>query len=99
MTQEQIEKIRHLDECMRHNYRVQSQEVTDLYNKVLGKNVANTSCGSCIKRRIQELTTALNKWIEEHTAVVEGNVEKPKKTKKAKKEEEKDNGEQTPHIE
>lgn len=88
MTKEQIEKIRHLDECLRHNYRVQSQEVTNLYNEVLGKNVANTSCGSCIKRRIQELTTALNKWIEEHTAVVEGNVEeKPKKTKKTKKEE------------
>ncbi|MBO7732145.1 MAG: hypothetical protein J6S67_06325 [Methanobrevibacter sp.] len=35
-------------------------QVTDVYNRVLGKSVRPTNCGSCIRGRIQELETALN---------------------------------------
>lgn len=35
-------------------------EVTDVYNRVLGKSVRPTNCSSCIRQRISELETALN---------------------------------------
>lgn len=34
-------------------------QVTEVYNRVLGKSVRPTNCGSCIRGRIQELETAL----------------------------------------
>ena len=35
-------------------------QLTTVYNRVLEKNVAPTSCGSCMRARISELETALN---------------------------------------
>ena len=35
-------------------------QVTDVYNRVLGKSVRPTNCSSCIRQRISELETALN---------------------------------------
>lgn len=41
-------------------YYCSGTEVTDVYNRVLGKNLRPTNCGSCIRARINELETALN---------------------------------------
>lgn len=41
------------------------QKVTDTYNRVFGKNLSNTSCGSCIRQRIFELKEALDKLNKE----------------------------------
>lgn len=35
-------------------------QVTEVYNRVLDKQVRPTNCGSCIRGRIQELENALN---------------------------------------
>lgn len=37
-------------------------QLTTVYNRVLEKNVAPTSCGSCMRARISELETALNSF-------------------------------------
>ncbi len=37
------------------------EKVTSTYNKIFGKNLSNTSCGSCIRQRILEMKDALDK--------------------------------------
>lgn len=100
MTSEQIEKIKEYEVKMNHGYTVNGGEVTRFYNEVLNKNLAPTNCGSCIRRRIQELVTAMHQYlnelakqeeqkVEDATAVIEPEPEqeepKPKRTRKAKK--------------
>lgn len=41
--------------------RIKSQVLTDLYNRVTGKNLTNTTCGSCLRQRLFELVDILNK--------------------------------------
>lgn len=41
--------------------RIKSQVLTDLYNRVTGKNLTNTSCGSCLRQRLFEVVDILNK--------------------------------------
>ena len=59
-----------------NGYYASGQEVTNVYNRILGKNVSPTNCASCIRGRISELETALNKFkkkIEiENKAISEG---------------------------
>lgn len=40
-------------------------EVTDVYNRVLNKRLAPTNCSSCVRQRISELETALNRFKKE----------------------------------
>jgi len=91
MTNEQIEQIKQYDEKMRHGYTVNGGAVTQLYNEVLGKNVAPTNCGSCIRRRIQEMTTAMYEFLEKQELEVKNGdasvvAPKDKPKKKTKKE-------------
>lgn len=37
-------------------------EVTAVYNRCLGKNLASTNCSACVRARIQELENALNRF-------------------------------------
>lgn len=60
-----ISHIKHLVERKNKGMMVNSQEVTDLYNKVLEKSVSNTTCSSCVRRRIQELQDHLEKYENE----------------------------------
>lgn len=53
--------IKKFDEIRQKGYYVNSNQVTSLYNKILEKNVNNTTCGSCLRGRIQELVNALRK--------------------------------------
>lgn len=41
--------------------RIKSQVLTDLYNRVTGKNLTNTTCGSCLRQRLFEVVDILNK--------------------------------------
>lgn len=38
------------------------RQVTEVYNRVLEKNLAPTSCGTCLRHRISELEGALNNF-------------------------------------
>lgn len=60
-----IAHIKHLVERKNKGLLVNSQEVTDLYNKILEKSVSNTTCSSCVRRRIQELQDHLEKYEKE----------------------------------
>lgn len=40
------------------------QKVTETYNKIFGTKLNNTSCGSCIRQRILELKSAIDKFNE-----------------------------------
>lgn len=41
-------------------YYADGKQVTEYYNKLLGKHVTPTNCGSCIRQRVGELENALN---------------------------------------
>lgn len=98
--------IKKFDEIRQKGYYVNSNQVTSLYNKILEKNVNNTTCGSCLRGRIQELVNALKrqeqaekkaqeaaKKAEEETKVaeVENTPEEPKEAVEEAKTEEVDN--------
>lgn len=96
--------IKKFDEIRQKGYYVNSNQVTSLYNKILEKNVNNTTCGSCLRGRIQELVNALKrqdeqeakeaakKAVEEAKVVEMDNIpEEPKKAIEEVKTEEVDN--------
>jgi len=101
MTNEDIEQIKKFKELRDKGYYVAGQDVTNLYNKVFEKNIENSNCSSCIRRRIGELITAMETFVkqmqlnkpsdEPKTSDVEQSPTKAKKTpqkqnKKVKKE-------------
>lgn len=55
-----IKLIRKFEEIKNKGYYASGEQVTAVYNRVLGKNLNSTSCGSCLRGRIQELVNALN---------------------------------------
>ena len=64
-------------------------EVTDVYNRVLNKHANVTNCSACVRQRISELETALNRFKKElelntPSEEKEENTEQitPKKTRK-----------------
>ena len=74
------------------------RQVTEVYNRVLEKNLAPTSCGSCLRHRISELEGELNRFkkqmelsgltstqeLVEEIKAVEDEVKPKKKTTKKK---------------
>lgn len=52
-------------------YYCSSNDVTDVYNKVFGKNVQNTQCSSCIRGRITELEKALTVYRKQNEVSTE----------------------------
>lgn len=59
ISKEQRQLIEELYNKYNKGERIKSQLLTDLYNKVTGKNVTNTSCGSCLRQRLFELWNLL----------------------------------------
>lgn len=47
------------------NKRINGTEITELYNRVLNKNLKPTSCGSCINQRYKELKQSYTIFQEE----------------------------------
>lgn len=65
MTNEDIEQIKKFKELRDKGYYVAGQDVTNLYNKVFEKNIENSNCSSCIRRRIGELITAMETFVKQ----------------------------------
>lgn len=83
-TDEDVKLIEKFIEIRNRGYYADSAQLNDVYNRVLEKNVAPTSCGSCMRARISELETALNQFKKTLEVKEE---EQPKKTNKTKKKE------------
>lgn len=81
-TDDDVKLIEKFIEIRNRGYYADSAQLNDVYNRVLEKNVAPTSCGSCMRARISELETALNQF--KKTLEV-NEEEQPKKTNKGKK--------------
>ena len=61
ISKEDRELIEELFSKFNKGERIKSQVLTDLYNRVTGKNLTNTTCGSCLRQRLFELVDILNK--------------------------------------
>lgn len=97
-TEEDIKFVEKAIELKNKGFYIDSQQLTDHYNRILNKRVNNTTCGSCMRQRVSELEGALlhfkaqeakkaqelnNIKVGENKAAVEaGNTQKPKRKKK-----------------
>ena len=61
-TKDDITLVEKLVDIRNRGYYADGKQVTDLYNKVLNKNLPTTNCSSCIRARITELETALKRF-------------------------------------
>lgn len=62
--QEDINLVEKFIEIKNKGYYADGKQLTEVYNRVLGKNANVTSCGSCLRQRVNELETALNYFKE-----------------------------------
>ena len=59
-TKEDVELVEKFIDIKNKGFYVDSTQLTEAYNRILHKNVNNTSCGSCLRQRTNELEEALN---------------------------------------
>ena len=90
--EQDVQMVEKFIDIKNRGYYVEGKQLTDYYNRLLGKHVNPTSCGSCLRQRVSELETALNHARElERQAAEKKAAEEPKpetkKTKAKKKEE------------
>ena len=55
LTSEDIELIEKFIEIKNRGYYCDGSQLTEVYNRVLEKNVKVTNCGSCLRQRVCEL--------------------------------------------
>lgn len=61
-TSEDVKLVEKFIEIKNKGYYCDGGQLTEVYNRVLEKNVPPTNCGSCMRARISELETALNSF-------------------------------------
>lgn len=61
-TDEDIKMIEKFVEIRNRGFYCDGGQLTTVYNRVLEKHVAPTSCSSCMRARISELEGALNQF-------------------------------------
>lgn len=61
-TKDDIALVEKLVDIRNRGYFADGKQVTDLYNKILNKNLPTTNCSSCIRARITELENALKRF-------------------------------------
>jgi len=61
-TDEDIKLIEKFIDIKDRGYYCDGGQLTQVYNRVLEKNVASTSCGACLRQRINELQVALQQF-------------------------------------
>lgn len=61
-TNEDIKLVEKFIDIKDRGYYVEGYELTQVYNRVLEKNVQPTNCGSCLRQRINELQVALQQF-------------------------------------
>lgn len=81
ITQEDIEFINKAYSLINTAKYPSFQRVTDVYNRLTGKRVNNTSCASCIRSRVLELKNILDKF-EKSREKDYNKEEEPKNTTK-----------------
>lgn len=94
MTNEDVVLIEKFINIRNRGLYCDGKQLTDVYNRVLEKNLPPTNCGSCIRSRISELERALKQFkkqmelsaaTEVNKAVEEEiNTDKPKRGRKKK---------------
>lgn len=62
MTNEDVNIIEKFINIKNRGLYASGEQVTEVYNRVLEKNLKPTNCGSCIRHRIQELEDALRRF-------------------------------------
>ena len=77
-TNEDVKLVEKFIDIKDRGYYVEGYELTQVYNRVLEKNVQPTNCGSCLRQRINELQVALGQFkksIEVNSEASEGITE------------------------
>lgn len=59
-TDDDIKTVERFIEIKNKGYYADGKQLTDIYNRLLGKHVNPTNCGSCLRQRTNELEGALN---------------------------------------
>lgn len=62
MNNDDIKLIEKFIEIRNRGYYCDGGQVTEVYNRVLNKNLRPSNCGSCIRQRIGELEVALKAY-------------------------------------
>lgn len=62
INKEDIELIKKFADIKRRGYYCDGGQVTVVYNRVLNRNERPTTCGACIRQRIQALEDALRAY-------------------------------------
>lgn len=86
-TKEDIELIEKFIGIKNKGYYCDGTQLTEVYNRVLEKNVKVTNCGSCLRQRVCELEDALNhfKKLSERQKEIEMEDTKEEENKEPKK--------------
>lgn len=63
-TKEDIELVEKFIDIKNRGYYCDGTQLTQVYNRVLGKNVNVTNCGTCLRGRVSELEAALRQFKE-----------------------------------
>lgn len=61
-TSDDVTMVEKFIEIKNRGFYCDGTQLTNVYNRVLEKNVPPTNCGSCMRARISELETALNSF-------------------------------------
>lgn len=72
-TSEDVALVEKFIEIRNKGFYVDGGQLTQVYNRVLEKNVGVTNCGSCLRQRVNELSDALERFkrLSEATKQVE----------------------------
>ena len=65
ITNEDLKLIRRFQELKQKGFYCDAKQLQEVYNRVLNKHVAPTTCGSCMRQRIAELVAAADKFERE----------------------------------
>jgi hypothetical protein len=61
-TSDDIKMVEKFIELRNKGFYVDGAQLTEVYNRVLEKNVNPTNCGSCLRQRVNELSEALERF-------------------------------------
>lgn len=75
MTEEDIKIIEKFIDIRNRGLFCDGGQVTEVYNRVLNKNLRPSNCGSCIRQRIGELEVALKAYKKAQEALEKEQVE------------------------
>lgn len=64
-TNEDIEYCEYLKDALARGFSVNGKKITELYNRILNKNIPPTSCGSCLRNRAKVILQEYDKFLEE----------------------------------